>query len=349
MKVGLTGFASAGKTTVFNALTGLQAPTGAQGESRRNLGVIKVPDARVDALATIFTPKKTTYAEVNFVDFPPSRAAGGRRAVLDADTVAQLRDADALVEVVRGFPDLTGAPATPVQDLKAFAAELVLADLAVVEKRLERVRKEKGHEREKALLDRIVADLEAGRPLRTLGLSADDRRALAGFAFLSLQPLLVLVNVPEAEAGSPLPADVAERARAEGAEALVLSAPVEAELSQLEPGDRGAFLADLGLEASARDRFIRASYALLDLVSFLTAGEDECRAWPIARGTTAVKAAGKIHSDIERGFIRAEVIGWEDFARYGSEVKCREAGKLRLEGKDYVVRDGDVIHFRFAV
>ena len=349
MKVGLTGFASAGKTTVFNALTGLQAPTGAQGESRRNLGVIKVPDARVDALAAIFSPRKTTYAEVNFVDFPPSRAAGGRRAVLDADTVAQLRDADALVEVVRGFPDLTGAPATPVQDLEAFAAELVLADLAVVEKRLERVRKEKGHEREKALLDRIVADLEAGRPLRTLGLSPDDRRALAGFAFLSLQPLLVAVNVPEAEAGSPLPADVAERARAEGAEALVLSAPVEAELSQLEPGDRAAFLADLGLEASARDRFIRASYALLDLVSFLTAGEDECRAWPIGRGTTAVRAAGKIHSDIERGFIRAEVIGWEDFAHYGSEVKCREAGKLRLEGKDYVVRDGDVIHFRFNV
>ena len=349
MKVGLTGFASAGKTTVFNALTGLQAPTGAQGESRRNLGVIKVPDARVDALAAIFSPRKTTYAEVNFVDFPPSRAAGGRRAVLDADTVAQLRDADALVEVVRGFPYLTGAPATPVQDLEAFAAELVLADLAVVEKRLERVRKEKGHEREKALLDRIVADLEAGRPLRTLGLSPDDRRALAGFAFLSLQPLLVVVNVPEAEAGSPLQADVAARARAEGAEALVLSAPVEAELSQLEPGDRAAFLADLGLEASARDRFIRASYALLDLVSFLTAGEDECRAWPIGRGTTAVRAAGKIHSDIERGFIRAEVIGWEDFAHYGSEVKCREAGKLRLEGKDYVVRDGDVIHFRFNV
>ena len=349
MKVGLTGFASAGKTTVFNALTGLQAPTGAQSESRRNLGVIKVPDGRVDALAAIFRPRKTTYAEVNFVDFPPSRAAGSRRAVLDADTVAQLRDADALVEVVRGFPDLTGTPATPVQDLEAFAAELVLADLAVVEKRLERVRKEKGHEREKALLDRIVADLEAGRPLRTLGLSADDRRALAGFAFLSLQPLLVVVNVPEAEAGSPLPADVAERARTEGAEALVLSAPVEAELSQLEAGDRDAFLADLGLEASARDRFIRASYALLDLVSFLTAGEDECRAWPIGRGTTAVRAAGKIHSDIERGFIRAEVIGWEDFARYGSEVKCREAGKLRLEGKDYVVRDGDVIHFRFAV
>ena len=349
MKVGLTGFASAGKTTVFKALTGLQAPTGSQGESRRNLGVIKVPDARVDALAAHYAPRKTTYAEVNFVDFPPSRAAGGRRAVLDAETVAQLRDADALVEVVRGFPDLTGAPPTPVQDLEAFAAELVLADLAVVEKRLERVRKEKGHEREKVLLERVVTDLEAGRALRTLSLPADERRALAGFAFLSLQPLLVVMNVPEAEAGRPLPADVATRARAEGAEGLVLSAPVEAELSQLEPGDRAAFLADLGLEASARDRFIRAGYALLDLISFLTAGEDECRAWPIGRGTTAVKAAGKVHSDIERGFIRAEVIGWEDFARHGSEVKCREAGRLRLEGKDYVVQDGDVIHFRFNV
>src|SRR5207244_953517 len=214
MKVGLTGFAGAGKTTVFTALTGLQARPAAPGAV--NLGVIKVPDPRVDKLAEIYHPRKTTYAEVTFVDFPPAHTAE-RRAVLDAPTVAQLRDADALVEVVRGVPEVTGAPATPAEDVSAFAAELVLADLAVVEKRL------------------------------------------------------------------------------------------EPEIAQLEPADRGAFLHDLGLAESARDRFIRASYHLLDLVSFLTAGEDECRAWPIRRGTTALKAAGKIHSDIERGFIRAEV------------------------------------------
>ncbi len=348
MKVGLTGFPGAGKTTVFNALTGLGAPT-TGGEGRPNLGVIKVPDARVDKLAEIWSPKKTTYAEVSFVDFPPPRAAPQKRAVLDAETITALRDADALVEVVRAFPDVAGAAPTPVADLEAFGAELVLADLAVVEKRLERLRKEKGNERERALLERIAPELEAGRSLRSLGLTPEERTALAGFAFLSLRPLLVVVNVPEGEAAAALAPDVAVRAAAEGAEALVLSAKVEAEVAELDAADRAGFLADLGLAESARDRFIRASYALLDLISFLTAGEDECRAWPIRRGTTALKAAGKVHSDIERGFIRAEVTSFEDFVRLGSEAKCRAAGKLRLEGKDYVVQDGDIAHFRFAV
>src|SRR2546427_791898 len=252
MKVGLTGFPGAGKTTVFNALTGLHAASAGPG---LNLGVIKVPDARVDALAAIYQPRKTTYAEVSFVDFPPARSAPERRTVLDAATVAQLRDAAALV----------------------------------------------------------------------------------------------VLNVPEAAAAVPLPEEVAARARAEGAEAMALSARLEAEIAELEPADRDAFLADLGLAESARARFIRASYALLDLISFLTTGEDECRAWPIRRGTTALKAAGKVHSEIERGFIRAEVIAYDEFIRLGSEAKCREAGKLRLEGKDYVVQDGDIVHFRFAV
>jgi GTP-binding protein YchF len=346
MKVGLTGFPGAGKTITFNALTGLHAEPGGQG---LNLGAIKVPDARVDALAKIWSPRKTTYAEVTFVDFPPARAAAGARGVLDAGTVAQLRDADALVEVVRGFPDIAGAAPTPVADVEAFGAELVLADLAVVEKRLERLRKEKGNERERALLERLVPELEAGRALRTLELAAEERAQIAGFAFLSLRPLLVLVNVAERDAAAPVPDDVLARTRVQGAETMALSARLEAEVAELDPADRAAFLDDLGLRETARDRFIRASYALLDLISFLTTGEDECRAWPIRRGTTALKAAGKIHSDIERGFIRAEVTAYEDFIRLGSEAKCREAGKLRLEGKDYVVKDGDIAHFRFAV
>jgi GTP-binding protein YchF len=349
VKAGLTGFGGAGKTTVFNALTGLHAETGGAGGERPNLGVIKVPDARVDRLAEIFEPKKTTYAEVSFVDFPPPRNAPQKRAVLTPDVVAQLRDVDALVEVVRGFPDLAGAPPTPVADLEAFGAELLLADLGVVEKRLERLKKEKGQERERALLERVQAALEEGKPLRLLPLAAEERAQLAGFAFLTLRPLLVVLNVTESEAAAPLPEEVAARAKAEGAEALALSAKVEAELADLEPDDRGAFLADLGLTAGARERFIRASYALLDLISFFTTGEDECRAWPVRRGTTALKAAGKVHSDIERGFIRAEVVSYDDFARLGSEARCREAGKLRLEGKEYVVQDGDIIHFRFAV
>ncbi|TMA35653.1 MAG: redox-regulated ATPase YchF [Deltaproteobacteria bacterium] len=346
MKVGLTGFAGAGKTTVFLALTGLETKAAAPGAV--NLGVIKVPDPRVDKLAEVYEPRKTTYAEVTFVDFAPARASE-RRAVLDAPTVAQLRDADALVEVVRAFPDVAGAPATAAEDVSAFGTELVLADLSVVEKRLERLKKEKGHEREQVLLERIAPELEAGRALRTLGLGVEERTQLAGFAFLSLRPLLIVLNVAEAEAAAPLPEDVAARAAAEGGEAIVLAANLEAEIAQLEPADRGAFLRDLGLTEGARDRFIRASYHLLDLVSFLTSGEDECRAWPIRRGTTALKAAGKIHSDIERGFIRAEVVAFDEFVRYGSEAKCREAGKLRLEGKEYVVQDGDIVHFRFAV
>ena len=344
MKVGLTGFAGAGKTTVFTALTGL-AP---RPERAAQVGTIKVPDERVDALANIFKPKKSTYAEVAFVDFPPARDAA-KRAVLDAETIAALRDADALVEVVRGFPDLTGAPATAAEDVAGFAAELVLADLAVIERRVERLKKEKGNEREKALLERIGPVLEGGKPLRTIELSPEERALIAGFAFLTLRPLLIVLNVPEGEAAAAVPADVAAQAKEEGAEAMVLSARVEAEIAELDAADRTAFLADLGLTATARDRFIRASYGLLDLISFLTAGEDECRAWPIRRGTTAVKAAGKIHSDIERGFIRAEVMAFDDFVRLGSEAKCREAGKLRLEGKEYVVRDGDIAHFRFAV
>ena len=347
MKVGLTGFPGAGKTTVFTALTGLRPDPS---DRRPQLGAIKVPDARVDALAAIHRPKKVTFAETTFIDFPPARDAGAaRKAVLDNETVTALRDAEALVEVVRGFPDLAGKAARPAEDIQAFDTELVLADLAVIEKRLDRLTREKGQEREKALLEKLQASLGEERPLRTLDLSADDRTALAGFAFLSLRPLLIALNVPEGDVAHPLPADVQAAATRAGAQAMVLSAPVEADVAELEVAERAAFLADLGLTESARDRFIRASYALLDLISFLTAGDDECRAWTIKRGTPARKAAGRIHSDIERGFIRAEVVAFDDFMQHGSDAKCREAGKFRLEGKEYVVKDGDIVHFRFAV
>lgn len=345
MKVGLTGFPGSGKSTVFAALTGLAPdPT----ERRARMGTIKVPDARVDRLAEIHSPKKVTYAEMTFVDFPPSHDAT-KRQVLSEDVIQALRDADALVEVVRGFPDLAGAAPTPVADIEAFDAELVLADLAAVERRVERLHKEGRKDLEVERFERLKSWLEEERPLRTMALSADERADLAGFAFLSIRPLLIVLNVDESAVADSVPGDVQERARAAGAETLVLSAKVEAEVAELDAADRPAFLAELGLEAPARDRFIRASYALLDLIAFLTAGEDECRAWPIRRGTVARKAAGKIHSDIERGFIRAEVVAFDDFVALGSEAKCREAGKLRLEGKEYLVQDGDIVHFRFAV
>jgi GTP-binding protein YchF len=345
MKVGLAGFPGSGKSTVFTALTGL-APDAT--DRRARLGTIKVPDARVDYLASVYQPRKVTYAEVSFVDFPPSHDQT-KRQVLDADAVSALRDADALVEVVRAFPDAAGGAAAPLLDLEAFDAELLLADLGQVEKRLERLRKEGKKDQEVALFERLQGWLEDEKPLRTLELESDDVTRLSGYAFLSLRPLLIVLNVAEDAVSAPPPEAVAARARDAGAECLVMSAQVEAEVAELEDADRAAFLTDLGLTESARDRFVRGSYGLLDLVSFLTSGEDECRAWPLRRGTVARKAAGKIHSDIERGVIRAEVVAFEDFKALGGEARCREAGKLRLEGKEYVVQDGDIVHFRFAV
>ena len=348
MRVGIVGFRGTGKTTIFNALTGLHAQVGGfGGGTRPNLGVIKVPDARVDALAAIHHPRKTSYAEVAFVDVP---GVGEVRSALDPATLVQMRDVDALVQVVAAFPDATGQVPSAVAQLENFAAELILADLGIVEKRLERLQKERGKEREQALLERCRTHLGTARPLRALDLAADEVGALAGFNLLSRMPLLVLLNVEEAAIGRPVPPDVAAWAAAHGGlEVVAVPGKTEMELAELDEGDRAAFLTELGITEAAKDRFIRAAYALLDLISFLTAGEDECRAWPIRRGTPAVKAAGKIHSDIERGFIRAEVVAFEDFVRLRSEAKCREAGKLRLEGKDYVVADGDIIHFRFNV
>jgi ribosome-binding ATPase len=347
MKIGIVGFPHAGKTTVFNALTGLHAAVGGYGDpSKPNLGTIKVPDARLDRLTEIFSPRKTTFAEVVFVDFP----GGERGGVLDQSTLVQMRDADALVQVVRGFAD-PSIPEAPdaVRDIGSFQSELVLADLAILEKRLERLRKEKGKEQEAELVERCKDALEQETPLRRIELSPADERTLSGFGLLSRLPLMVVVNVAEGDAAAPLSDGARAALEAAGLTGIALCAQIEMEIAGLEPADRDGFLTDLGLTEPARDRFIQAAYGLLDLISFLTSGEDEVRAWPIRRGTTAVRAAGKIHSDIERGFIRAEVVAYEDFVRLGSDAKCREAGKLRLEGKDYLVQDGDIIHFRFNV
>jgi GTP-binding protein YchF len=354
MKVGIAGFPHSGKTTVFNALTGQHAEVGGFTEPGKvHLGTIKVPDPRVDRLSEIFRPRKTTCAEMVFVDFPAAHAAGGEGrsgSALDTATLAQMRESDALVQVVRGFSDdVTGEPADPLRDLANFKSELLLADLVLIEKRLERLKKEKGKEQESALLERCRAWLDAERALRRMELTPDEVSAISGFGFLSRRPLLVLLNVGEADIHTPMPAAVGEWLRAEDLEGLVLSGKIEMEIAALDPEDRQVFLEDIGVASPVRDRFITAAYQLLDQISFLTSGEDEVRAWTIKRGTTAVKAAGKIHSDIERGFIRAEVVHYDDFIRYGSDAKCREAGKFRLEGKEYLVQNGDIIHFRFNV
>jgi GTP-binding protein YchF len=345
MKIGLVGFPGSGKSTVFGALTGRSVETGyASRGDKANVSVVKVPDPRVDALAAIYQPKKTTYAEIVFKDL-----GGGRAEGLDRASLNEMREVDALCQVLRAFPDAAGKPAEPLRELVDLEAETLLADLEVVEQRIARLAKDRSNPRELELLKRIQAGLEEEKPVRSIELGAEERKMIAGYSFLTQKPMLLVLNVPETAVADPPPADVAGAAESRGLGLIVLSASVEMDIAQLPEDEQPEFVASLGLAEPAKDRFIRAAYALIDLVSMLTVGPDECRAWPIARGTPASRAAGKIHSDLERGFIRAEVIPYEDLIELGSEAKCREAGKLKVEGKDYVVQDGDVVHVRFNV
>lgn len=345
MKVGLIGLRGAGKTTIFNMLTGLKADVGysAGAKAEVHLGVIKVPDSRIDRLSQIFKPKKTTYAEIRFTDFPASEASERLRG--GGELLNQMRDVDAIALVLRDF----GPDANPPKDLNTLLAEMILADLAVVENRLTRLKKEKGRPQESELLERCHKALENEQSLRNIAFSPEEENLLSGFGFLSRKPVLALFNAKDEQAGKPMPAPYQQELDRHKIPGLLLAGKVETEISQLDEADRQSFLKEMGIEEPARDRFIRASYHLLDLISFFTTGEDEVKAWTIKRGTPARKAAGKIHSDIEQGFIRAEVVTYDDFIGCGSEAKCREAGKLRLEGKDYSVHDGDIIHFRFNV
>jgi len=344
MKIGLIGHRGAGKTTIFNMLTGLQAQVGGfAGKEEVHLGVIKVPDDRIDKLSAIFKPKKTTYAEIRFTDFPPSQ--GEEELKSNNALVTQMREVDAITLVLRDFD----TDANPLKELNALLTEMILADLTVVENRRGRLKKEKARPQEEALLDRCAVALENEESLRNLEFSADEENLASGFGFLSRKPLLVIFNRSEEKASVPLEAAYQEELTRRGLQGLALAGKVEMEIAQLDETDRAAFLQEIGIKEPARERFIRAAYALSELISFFTTGEDEVRAWTIAQGTVARKAAGRIHSDIERGFIRAEVVAYDDFIVHGSEAKCKEAGKFRLEGKEYVVKDADIIHFRFAV
>jgi GTP-binding protein YchF len=346
MKVGLVGFAGSGKSTVFSTLTGLPAPVGHGGEPR--LGAVKVPDDRVDTLSKIFSPKKTTYAEIVFCDVPGEH--GAERKGLSRKALQQIRDQEVLCLVLRAFPNpaLEGDP-DPLADLEAFHTECLLADLEIVERRLDRAKKDKLDALELAAFQSMKSTLERGLPLRSLPAAALNRELLKGYTLLTDRPLLVVLNRAESEAAQPIPPAMAARLVELHAGGLVLSASVEAEIAAMDAADRAAFLEDLGLKESALTRFIRTAYGLLDLISFLTVGPDEVRAWPIRRGATARQAAGRIHSDLERGFIRAEVIPYKTFMEYGSEQAVKDAGRLQIEGKDYVVADGDILHVRFNV
>jgi len=332
-----------------------------RGKGDTVIGISKVPDPRLDKLTAIFNPKKTVPATIEFTDLiAPGRS--GTAALVD---VAGYKNADALVHVVRAFRDPAvphpSGPVDPARDAQAMEDELILADLGVVERRLERMEKDlkknKSPEldKEKELLLKCKTALENGQPLRALGLAGEDLRRLRGFQLLSAKPLLVVINLDEADVDAAASvAKASERTgmttflSREGTHAVPLCAKIELEISALEPADAEVFLKDMGLTESGLNRVIRGSYDLLGYLSFLTVGEDECRAWSIRRGTSALDAAGEIHSDISRGFIRAEVVGYDAFMARGSMVACRDSGELRLEGKEYVVQDGDIINFRHA-
>jgi ribosome-binding ATPase len=359
LRAALIGLPSSGKTTLFQLMTSIHDTPRGKGDV--NIGISKVPDERLDKLTAMYNPRKRVPATVEFTDIVATR--GGAQALVD---VAGYKNADALVHVVRAFRDPAVAhPAgsiDPARDAQTMEDELILADLGVAERRLERIEKDlkRGKsaelQKERDLVQRCTETLEHGTPLRARQLAGDDLKMLRGFQFLSAKPLLLVINLDEndvAEVG----ADVARAAEKTGlrsllahasTRAIALCASIELEISQLAADDATAFLADLGLSESGLDRVIRTSYDLLGYISFFTVGEDECRAWSIARGTPAQLAAGEIHTDIQRGFIRAEVVAYDALIARGSMAACREHGEVRLEGKEYVVQDGDIINFRFA-
>ena len=343
MKIGLVGYPGSGKSAVFGALTGMSVETGF-GAHRENVGVVKVPDPRVDALGALYAPKKTTYAEITFDDL-----AGGHREGIDRKALNAMRGADALCQVLRAFPDAAGDPGEPVGEMTGLETETLLADLEVVEARVARLHRDRSNPNELALLQRIQAALEKEQPARGLALTDEERKVLSGYSLLTLKPLLLVLNAAEDEVARPPAPALAEAASERDLGLLVLSAAVEMEIAQMEPADQQEFAQSLGLSEPARHRFIRAAFELIDLISMLTATREECRAWPIPRGTPAPRAAGKVHSDMERGFIRAEVMRWDDLVELGSEAKCKEHGKLRVEGRSYVIQDGDVVHVLFNV
>jgi GTP-binding protein YchF len=362
LRAALIGFGSSGKSTLFQLMTSVkETGRAAHGKGEATVGISKVPDARLDKLAAMYNPRKKTPATVEFTDLAMPGGTAGAQALVD---VAAYKNADALVHVLRAFQDPSVAHPTgsvdPARDAQAMEDELILADLGVVERRLERLEKDLKKnrtadlERERDVLLQCKTALEEGRPLRALDLKGDDLKRLRGYQFLSAKPLLIVINLDESQLGD---GGIERAAAATGlapflsraaTAAVAVCAKIELEIGQLDAADAAAFLADLGLAESGLNRVIRASYDLLGYISFLTAGEDECRAWSIPRNTPAQLAAGEIHSDIQRGFIRAEVVSYDHLMARGTMAACKDHGEVRLEGKEYIVQDGDIINFRFA-
>ncbi|NLY53506.1 MAG: redox-regulated ATPase YchF [Firmicutes bacterium] len=359
---GIVGLPTVGKTTLFNLLTGAQVQKSQyfSGRVDANVGIARVPDNRIDFLSSLYQPKKTTYAQIEVIDLPglvrgASEGQGVGNAFLDG-----VRKVDALVQVVRAFrnDDVLHVEESidPVRDMETINFELLMADLDFVDKRISRIRAGKKitpeQKQELAVLEKCMAHLEQEQPFSTLALTEEERAALQNYTFLTNKPMLVVVNLDEEQFMArdyPGRQELLASASAKGLSVIELCVEIEEEISLLEPADRDMFFAELGISEPAINRVMRVAYETLGLISFFTVGSDEVKAWTIRKGTTAKKAAGEIHSDLERGFIRAEVIKYDDLETLGSEAQVKAAGKASLEGKDYVVQDGDILHIRFNV
>jgi len=360
MKTGIIGLPQVGKTSLFRILTKAHLSEHAYSNPREaHVGIAKVPDDRLDRLAALFKPKKLTHASVEYIDV----GAIGQEALKESAYLGHLRTVDALAHVVRAFDDPAiphVGPIDPLRDIKNVDFDLMVSDLGQIEKRLERVEKDLKKmrsvdlEKEFDLLKRAKSHLESERPLREMEMTPEDKKRLRGFMFLSEKPILYVLNISESgEQGKDLAEAISkykltEVASRPSAAAAAICGKVEAELSEMSDVDAAEFLASYGLKESGLARLIRATYGLLGLISFFTTGEDECRAWTIPIHTRAVEAAGAIHSDLEKHFIRAETIRWDQLLEAGSEANARARGTLRLEGKDYIVQDGDVMHIRHS-